>query len=156
MDDIDEIKELIGRKGRVMIVDEEVTQRAKTLAKKAVKDNHLISSDDYRPQQDRYLAAYSAKFEEERKSLVQSLKCFPNAAAVELARKARTDKTQYNFPPSGKGPSHQRDLAVVSALHALGLSHNLEGDLEKIHDYADMYEEAVHSSEEVPWPPATF
>lgn len=157
VDDIEDIRALAEAEGQVVIVDSEVAKRAKVLAREAAKSNQPADHEEYRHQQERYLAAYFALFEEEKKKIAKDLKCFPDAKAINLARKARVDRKKYVFPSSGKGPFHQRNLAVVSALCELGLCQDLESYLEQIHMYVDTYEEAFRSpKEEVMWPPATF
>ncbi|MGH2478060.1 MAG: hypothetical protein ACRDHW_00175 [Ktedonobacteraceae bacterium] len=157
VDDIEDIKALAEREGQVVIVQDDVVKRARTLARTAAKSSNPANHDDYRQLQERYLAAYFALFDEEKKPITKDLKCFPDTKAINLARKARADRKKYTFPSSGKGPFHQRDLAVVSALYELGLCQDLESYLEQIHEYVDTYEEAFRNlKEEVAWPPATF
>lgn len=157
VDDIEDIRALAEKEGQVVIVDDDVLNRARTLARGAARSSNPTSHEEYRQQQERYLAAYFTLFEEEKKKIVKDLKCFPDTKAINLARKARADRKKYTFPSSGKGPFHQRDLAVVSALYELGLCQDLESYLEQIHSYVDTYEDAFRNSkEEVRWPPATF
>jgi len=157
VDDIEDIKALAEREGQVVVVNDDVVKRARTLARTAAKSSNPTSHDEYRQLQERYLAAYFALFDEEKKLIAKDLKCFPDTKAINLARKARADRKKYTFPSAGTGPFHQRDLAVVSALYELGLCQDLENYLEQIHEYVDTYEEAFRNpKEEVVWPPATF
>jgi hypothetical protein len=160
-EDIDDIKTLNEQEGQVTIVDKDVPKRAKILAKADVKSNYLsgaLTLDEHKQYIEDYQAAYLDQFAKERRSIARDLRSFPDAKAVNLARKARVDKKTTFFPSSGRGPFHQRDLAVVSALYELELCQNLEEYLEKIHVYVDIYEDAFRSSkEEVVWPdPASF
>jgi hypothetical protein len=158
VDDIEDIKVLAEKEGQVVIVDDDVAKRARALARVAARNSNPRNHEEYKQQQERYLTAYFALFEVEKKAITKDLKCFPDSKALNLARKARLDRKKYVFPSSGRGPFHQRDLAVVSALHELGLCQDLEDHLEKIHTYVDTYEEAFRNpKEEVAWPnPATF
>ncbi len=162
VDDIEDIKALIEKDGPVTILDDHVHKRATTLAKEEVKNSYPPDDPpdptEYRKRVERWKAAYLDQLEEERKSIARDLKSFPDTKAVNLARKAREDRRKYMFAPFGRGPFHQRDLAVVSTLHELELCQSLEEYLGKIHTYVDIYEEAFRNSkEEVVWPdPASF
>lgn len=162
IDDIVEVKGLIERYGSITIQDEYVLKRADMLAREAVKSSYasgdIPGQAEYKKLVESWIKAYLGQFEEEKQPILANLKCFPDAKAVNLAKKAHQDKEKYIFPSSGRGPFHQRDLAIVSALHELNLCPNLEEHLEKIHVYVDIYEEAFRSSkEEVVWPnPASF
>jgi hypothetical protein len=153
VDDIEDIKALAEKEGQVVIVDDDVAKRARALARVAARNGNPSNHEEYKQQQERYLTAYFTLFEEEKKAITKDLKCFPDARAITLARKARSDRKKYVFSSSGRGAFHQRDLAVVSALHELGLCQDLEDHLEKIHTYVDTYEEAFRNpKEEVVWP----
>jgi len=162
-DDIEEVKALIAQEGSVTILDDEVSERALALAKLTVKNSYPPENppdlSEYKQMVKRWVAAYMEQFAEERQAIAsKDLKSLPDGKAVALAQKAREDKAKYTFPSSGRGPFHQRDLAVVSALHELELCPNLEEHLEKIHDYVDIYEEAFRNPQkEVTWPdPRSF
>jgi len=160
-EDIDDLTTLCQKEGQVTIVDEHVARRAKALAKADVKSNYPpggITLDQHKQYLEDYQTAYLDQFAKERTLIEKDLRSFPDAKAVNLARKARKDRKTTFFPSSGRGPSHQRDLAVVSALYELELCQNLEEYLEKIHIYVDIYEDAFRSDkEEVVWPdPASF
>ncbi|WP_220200357.1 hypothetical protein [Ktedonospora formicarum] len=162
VDDIQEVQALIAKEGSVTILDAELEERALALAKLAVKSSYPPENPpnptEYKQMVKRWVAAYMEQFVEERQAISKDLKSLPDAKAVALAQKAREDKVKYHFPSSSRGPFHQRDLAVVSALHELGLCQNLEEYLEKIHDYVDIYEEAFRNPQkEVTWPdPRSF
>ncbi len=161
VDDIDEIKALCEREGQVTILNDLVGRRARILASEEVKNNppaDNLGPEEYKHYKGRYQTAYLDQFEKERRANATELKSLPDEKATELARKARQDKEKYVFPSSGRGPFHQRDLAVVSALHILGLCQNLEEHLPSIHRYVDIYEEAFRNPQkEVFWPnPASF
>lgn len=155
-DDIDEIQALIKKGTPIIIVDENVEKRAELLAKEEVKRSYPRDNPPdvpvYKDLVGRWKSAYIDQFESERTS-IQNLKHFPDTKAFNLAQKARQDREKYTFPSSGRGLFHQRDLAVVSALHELELCQALEEHLEKIHDYVDIYEEAFRNpKKEVSWP----
>ena len=157
--DTEDIQALSEREGKkVTIINEHVTRRATNLAREKAREINVENiPENYEHLWKSYRDAYLAKFEERKLSIAPYLTYFPDTKAANLARKAHEDREKYTFASSGKGPFHQRDLAVVSALHELELCQDLEGFLEKIHPYADIYEEARRNpGKGVEWPEATF
>lgn len=157
VDDIAEIKSLIETRGPVIILDEDVHKHAMLLAKEEVKKSYSRENTpdpaEYKLLVDRWARAYLGQFEEERKVIARGLKQFPDVKAVNLARKARQDRAKYSFPQTSRGGSHQRDLAVISALHEIDLCINLEDQLARVHQYVDIYDDAFHDPKEVvTWP----
>ena len=151
--DIEEIQALAEEKNQAIIIDQNLHFRRLRL--KAREEAAKGAAENYKQLRDRFLVVYRETFEEEKKLIATDLKVFPDEKAVNLSRKARADRKKYTFPSSGKGPFHQRDLAVVSALCELDLlCRNVEDFLARIHPYADIYEDSWRNpGEEVVWPP---